>query len=121
MEGEIYIERRKFKRVEKKCEIKYRIINGEQEADDIKREAGKRNSSSEDLSVGGLRMAGDADGKVGDIMRIEMKLDNGNNVTTFAEIKWVKPIGDKKEFGLEFLILKDKDKMSIEALTGENS
>jgi len=120
MEGEIYIERRKFKRVEKKCQIKYRIISGEQEAGDIKREAGKRDSASEDLSIGGLRMAGDAKGNVGDIIRIEMKLDSGDEVTTFAEIKWIKTSGDGKEFGLEFLILKDKDKMAIESITENN-
>lgn len=118
--GELYIERRKHKRAEKKFNVVYKIISAEEESE-IKQGLIKKAGESSDISIGGIRIVGDSTGKPEDIIRIQIFVDPKTEpITTFAEIKWVKDIGEgKKSFGLEFLILKDSDKEVISKIVGE--
>jgi c-di-GMP-binding flagellar brake protein YcgR len=117
--ADLYIERRKFKRIDKKCSVNYKVIMADEGAEEIKKGSSRLQGESFDLSLGGIRAEGTMSGKPGDIIRLEVMVDSRPSpITTFAEIKWVKGDGDKKTFGLEFLILKDADKAVIEEITG---
>ncbi len=118
--GELYIERRKHKRVEKKFSVIYKIISAEEESE-IKQGLIKKVGESSDISIGGIRIEGDSAGKPEDIIRIQIFVDQKTEpITTFAEIKWVKDLEPgKKAMGLEFLILKDSDKEIIKEIVGE--
>jgi c-di-GMP-binding flagellar brake protein YcgR len=117
--ADLYIERRKFKRVDKKCRVNYKVIMADEEAEEIKKTSSKMEGESFDLSLGGIKAEGSINGNSGDIIRLEVSVDGRPEpITTFAEIKWVKGEGDRKTFGLEFLILKDADRALIEEIIG---
>lgn len=121
-EGELYVERRKHKRVEKKFRVNYKLIMGEEEVSEIRKNVAKVEGESSDISMGGLRVKGEMAGNTGDILRLEVYVEGRETpITTFAEIKWTKP-GEEGEklFGLEFLILKDADKETINELIGND-
>ncbi len=119
-EGELYIERRRHKRIERRFRITYKVIKAEDEVREIKKNITKQSGESSDISLGGIKVDGDMPGAQGDVIRIEIALEERPEpITTFAEVKWIKEEGGKKEFGLEFLILKDADKKIIEDMTGE--
>ncbi|HDT15745.1 MAG TPA: PilZ domain-containing protein [Firmicutes bacterium] len=113
-EGELYSDRRKFARKDTFCRVKYKVLSAEQQTVDIKKSMERKTAQSSDLSVGGMKIAGEIDAKKGDVIRVEFIFEEREPVTTFAEVKWIKP--EEKEFGIEFLILKDKDKEFIENL-----
>ncbi|MGD0566437.1 MAG: PilZ domain-containing protein [Candidatus Goldiibacteriota bacterium] len=116
-DADLYIERRRNKRVDKKCKVKYKLINGEEETREIRMAAVKLSGESFDISLGGIRAEGPINARHGDIIRLEVTLDNRKDpITTFAEVKWIKGSDDVKTFGLEFLILKDADKALIEEI-----
>ncbi len=121
-EGELYVERRKHKRVEKKFRVNYKLIMGEDEVSEIRKNVSKVEGESSDISMGGLRITGEMPGNSGDIIRLEVYVEGRETpITTFAEIKWTKPGEDEtKLFGLEFLILKDADKETINELIGND-
>ena len=115
--GELYVERRRHKRAQKKCRVNYKLIMADEEAESIKKSATRVTGESEDISVGGIKVEGDMQGEKGDIVRIEVLIDGrAEPVVTFAEVKWVAP--NKNNFGVEFLILKDGDKQAIEEILG---
>jgi c-di-GMP-binding flagellar brake protein YcgR len=117
--GDLFIERRKFQRKDKQCSVKFRLIS-EEEGQEIKRSVIKSDGQSEDISIGGMRMTGNLKAKSGDILRIELLLDSQKEpVTTFAEVKWIKGSNQKSEIGIEFLILKDRDRELIENMLQE--
>ncbi|MFP4466801.1 MAG: PilZ domain-containing protein [Candidatus Goldiibacteriota bacterium] len=113
-EGELYSERRKFTRKEKPCRVKYKVLSADQETADIRKSLEKKAALSSDLSIGGMKITGETEAEKGDIIRIEFIHEENAPVSTFAEIKWKK--AEEKEFGIEFLILKDKDREFIENL-----
>ena len=115
--GDLYIERRKYKRSDMKFKVNYKVIMGEDEAREIKNTAIKIIGESSDISLGGIKAEGPMTGNPGDIIRLEVVIDGRpERITTFAEIKWVKGKDEIKSFGLEFLILKDADKNIIEQI-----
>jgi|GEM_PF-985669 c-di-GMP-binding flagellar brake protein YcgR len=116
-DADLYIERRRNKRVDKKCRVKYKLINGDEEVQEIRSVAVKLDGESFDISLGGIRAEGPINARQGDIIRLEVALDTRQDpITTFAEVKWIKGGDQVKTFGLEFLILKDADKASIEEI-----
>lgn len=118
MDGHLFIERRKFKRVDIDYKINYKLIRGE-EVKEFKKAIMKKEGKTSDISLGGIKVYGEMDGMVGDIIRLEIEINGRDEpITTFAEIKWIKQEKDKKVFGLEFLILKDADKKTIEEIVG---
>ena len=103
--------------MDKKCRVKYKLINGDEETREIRSVAVKLSGESFDISLGGIRAEGPINARKGDIIRLEVSLDNGKDpITTFAEVKWIKGQDEVKTFGLEFLILKDADKAVIEEI-----
>ena len=117
-EGELYIERRKHKRIEKKFRVTYKVIKAEDEVQEIRKNMTRQAGETTDISLGGIRVDGDMPGAVGDVIRLEIALEGrAEPITTFAEVKWIKNEKDKRTFGLEFLILKDADKQIIEEMT----
>lgn len=118
-EGELYLERRKHKRIDRNLKVSYKIIRGEEEVEEIKKNIIKQTGKSTDISLGGIKVDGDIPGVQGDVIRIEVLLEGRKEpITTFAEVKWIKGEGASKSFGLEFLILKDVDKQAIEEIIG---
>jgi c-di-GMP-binding flagellar brake protein YcgR len=116
-DADLYIERRRNKRVDKKCRVNYKLIMGDDEMREIRAAAEKIPGKSFDISLGGIRAEGPINASKGDIIRLEVMLENrATPITTFAEIKWIKGDGEVKTFGLEFLILKDADKEMIEEI-----
>ena len=114
-EGELYVERRKHKRIDKSFKVNYKVIMAEEEVKEIKKNISRVEGESSDISMGGIRVEGEIEGVSGDIIRLEVFIEGREQpITTFAEIKWIKGAGSKKAFGLEFLILKDADKKAIE-------
>jgi|DewCreStandDraft_4_1066084.scaffolds.fasta_scaffold00712_1 c-di-GMP-binding flagellar brake protein YcgR len=114
-EGKLFIEKRKFKRVEKVFPVRYKLMP----KDNII-ESKKSEGQTKDISLGGIRIEGDILGNVDDIVRIEfITKDEENPIVTFAEIKWIKEIDGKQQFGVEFLTLKNEDKQIIEELINE--
>lgn len=119
LNGDLYIERRKYKRADLKFKINYKVIMGEEEAQEIRNTAIKIIGESSDISLGGIKAEGPMSGNPGDIIRLEVQVEGRpEHITTFAEIKWVKGKETIKSFGLEFLILKDADKALIEEVLG---
>lgn len=116
-DGNLYVERRRHKRAQKKCRVNYKLIMADEEAKEIRKNATRIAGNSEDISVGGIKIDGDIQGETGDIIRLELMIEGRQEpVVTFAEVKWVAP--SKKNFGVEFLILKDGDKQAIEDILG---
>lgn len=119
MDGNLFIERRKFKRVDSNYRITYKLIRGE-EVQELKKAILKKEGKTTDISLGGIKVYGEMEGMPGDIIRLEIHIEGREEpITTFAEIKWIKQEKDKKIFGLEFLILKDADKKTIEDIVGD--
>jgi c-di-GMP-binding flagellar brake protein YcgR len=116
-EGELYIERRKHKRIEKKFRVNYKVINAEEEVREIKRNILKQAGETTDISLGGIRVDGEMTGAQGDVIRLEIAVEGRKDpITTFAEVKWIREENKQMKFGLEFLILKDADKQMIEEM-----
>jgi c-di-GMP-binding flagellar brake protein YcgR len=114
-EGRLFIEKRKFKRVEKIFPIKYKLM-----PNDNIIELKKNEGLTRDISLGGIRIEGEAIGVIDDIVRIEFITgSNDNPVVTFGEIKWIKKIDGIEQFGIEFLTLRNEDKQIIEKLINE--
>jgi hypothetical protein len=120
--GELYIERRKHKRVDKKFTIHFRVISAAAEAEAIRKSSTKAPAESTDISIGGVKVEGELAGKQDDIIRLEVHVEGRKEpITTFAEIKWVRETPDhKKSFGLEFLILKDSDRELLNSIIESN-
>jgi c-di-GMP-binding flagellar brake protein YcgR len=109
-EGSMYIEKRKFKRVEKEYAVRYKLM-----PKDNAMEAMKKDGAGKDISIGGIRIEGDPVGLINDVVRIEFIIEGVEDpVTTFAEIKWIRDVKGSMQFGVEFLALKETDKAALE-------
>jgi c-di-GMP-binding flagellar brake protein YcgR len=109
-EGKMFIEKRRYKRVQKNFNVRYKIMPKENNIEAIRKEG-----SSHDISIGGLKLEGPLDGDVGDVARVEFTIpEKTMPVVAFAEVKWVIREKGKTQFGLEFLALQDEDKRIIE-------
>ena len=111
-EGELHLEKRKFKRAYIQYPVKYKLMPKENSIAAI-----KSDGMSRDLSIGGVRVEGEIAGESGDVIKLEFKTEYKEEpITAFAEIKWLKTIDGVKQFGLEFLALKEEDKNLIEKM-----
>lgn len=109
-DGILFIEKRKYKRVEKELNVSYKLVP----KDNIKTFVSLE-GKTKDISTGGIRISGDPLGEVGDVIRIEVGFE-GADIITFAEIKWIRSVNGAKQFGIEFLVLKNEDKEKIQKL-----
>jgi c-di-GMP-binding flagellar brake protein YcgR len=121
-EGEIFIERRKFKRVDKKIKVTYKVVSLPKELDDIKKKIEKNTVETANISVGGIQLLGDEELIPEQILRIEIETDKKTeSIITFAEVRWCAKDNyiNKYRIGIEFLVLKDEDRQIIEEIVGE--
>lgn len=109
-EGSMFIEKRKFKRIEKEYAVRYKLM-----PKDNAIEALKKDGAGKDISIGGIRIEGEPVGLVNDVIRIEFILEGlAEPIVTFAEIKWIRDVKGTTQFGVEFLALKGSDKEALE-------
>jgi len=122
-EGEIFMERRKHKRIEKKIKVFYKVISSPTEIEEIKKKTQKKLSESINISAGGIQLLIDGEElKTEQLLRIEFSVDKKPDpIITFAEVRWI--MHDKKtgiyKTGIEFLVLKEEDKKIINEIIDE--
>ena len=120
-EGQIYVEKRKYKRIDKKIEVSYKVVSMPSEIEKIKKQAEKNLSETVNISVGGIQLINNDQLTSDQIVRIEMVLDKGAvPIVTFAEVRWCAKDDSLGRYrtGIEFLVLKDEDKRLIEEIIG---
>ena len=111
-EGDLHLEKRKFKRAYVQYPVKYKLMPRENSI-----AATKLDGMSRDISISGVRIEGDIAGEAGDVIKLEFKTEYKDEpIMAFAEIKWLKEVAGQKQFGLEFLALKEEDKNLIEKM-----
>lgn len=107
-EGEIYIERRKHKRVEKKLRASYRLIFRDELESDI--ELNKIKVESIDISTSGIQLICDENIDIDNIIRIDIEIPiEKTSIETFAEVRWCRFDNEIKKYkiGLHFLVIKE--------------
>ena len=118
-DAQIYVEKRKFKRIDKKITVTYKIVSMPAEVAKIKTAAEKNETETANISVGGIQLIDDRALTPEQIVRLEIKLEkNPNAIVTFAEVKWSAKDDNIKRYrtGIEFLVLKEEDKAAIEEI-----
>lgn len=117
-EGEIFVERRRFKRVEKRLQVSYKIVSLPDEISEIKKQAGKKTVDSANISCGGIQLIDEEKLEPEYILRLEFAAADEKKIITFAEIKWTAKDENEGKYrtGIEFLVLKEEDKQAIESL-----
>jgi c-di-GMP-binding flagellar brake protein YcgR len=107
--GTLFFEKRKHTRHDKELSVSYKLMpKGFEPTTEHK--SGK----VKDISLGGLRVEGDIQGKTGDLIRIEVS--DKNSSSFLAEIKWVKKEASGFQFGLQFIGVREEDQQTIEEL-----
>jgi c-di-GMP-binding flagellar brake protein YcgR len=107
-EGEIYIERRKHKRVEKQLKASYRLITRDELASDT--ELIKTKAELTDISTSGIQLICNENIEPDSIIRIDIEIPIEETfIETFAEVRWCKFNNKIKKFkiGLHFLVIKE--------------
>jgi c-di-GMP-binding flagellar brake protein YcgR len=120
-EGEIFLERRKFKRVDKKITVTYKVVSLPAEIAEIKKKLEKSTVETANISIGGIQLLDDEELSPEQILRIEIKAQGRpGTIITFAEVRWSAKDSKLGRYrtGIEFLVLKDEDKAIIEDLVG---
>ncbi|MCE5301451.1 MAG: PilZ domain-containing protein [Spirochaetia bacterium] len=120
-QGNLYMNRRKHARVQKKMAVIYKVMAGDEfetVSPDIER---KRNVESEDISTSGMQLICDESLDPDRIVRLDVKLGGTDELVTFAEVRWVRKDESIKKYriGLEFLVVKEDHINSIKKITGE--
>ncbi|HRU39548.1 MAG TPA: PilZ domain-containing protein [Candidatus Goldiibacteriota bacterium] len=119
-EGQMYVDRRKHKRVEKILKVSYRVMPKEESEKELA-SASRRHVSSADISTSGMQLLCEEELKPDNILRIDVSLDEGGQLATFAEIRWVRNDEKLKKYrvGLEFIVIKEDHITAIRKITGE--
>lgn len=119
-EGEIFIERRRHKRVPKKLRVFYRLMTDDEIEININ-EKTKKEVESSDISITGIQLLCDEKLDVEKILRLDVYTDEEEPIATFAETRWVKYDDKIKKYrvGMEFLVIKEEHINIIKKITGE--
>lgn len=107
-EGEIYVERRRHKRIEKRLKVSYRLISKDEMEND--KEFKKVKVESSDISTSGIQLICDENIEIDSIIRIDIEMPIEKTlIETFAEVRWCKFDSDLKKYriGLHFLVIKE--------------
>ncbi|MCX8094546.1 MAG: PilZ domain-containing protein [Candidatus Goldbacteria bacterium] len=107
-EGEIYIERRRHKRVEKRLKAYYRLITRNELDND--EELKKFKVESIDISTGGIQLICEENIETDNIIRIDIEIPTEKTfIETFAEVRWCRFDDKIKKYkiGLHFLVIKE--------------
>jgi c-di-GMP-binding flagellar brake protein YcgR len=118
-EGQIYVEKRKYKRVDKKILVSYKVVSMPAEIEKIKKQAEKNISETVNISIGGIQLINDIQLTAEQIIRIELVLTPGSMpIITFAEVRWCAKDSALGRYrtGIEFLVLKEEDQKLIEEI-----
>ena len=118
-EGEIYVERRQFKRIDRTIEVTYKVVSLPSEIEEIKKKTEKNTTESINISLGGIQLLDDDELIAEQILRIELKISGREEpVVTFAEVRWCAKDSKLGRYrtGIEFLVLKDEDKDLIQEI-----
>ena len=121
-EGEIYIEKRRHRRVDKKLKVTYKITATEEEAEDINLNRQKVSVLSVDISLAGMQLICDEDIPIDKIVRLDVEVEGEDKpLVTFAEVRWVSKDEklNKYRVGMEFLVIKQEHTDVIKKITGE--
>jgi len=120
-EGEIYIEKRRHKRVERTFPVAYKLMDGM----NGEGQAGKKSKievESLNISITGIQLLCDEDLKNDAVVRMDVFLpEQPEPLATFSEVRWSafdEKIG-KYRIGLEFLVIKEDHIHAIKKITGE--
>jgi len=108
-QGEIYSDKRKHNRIEKKLKVTYKIMK-ESDVGIEAVEKSKRHVESSDISICGIQLLCDEVFKQEEVLRLDIYVEGEEKpLATFAEVKWVKRDEKIAKFriGLEFLVLKE--------------
>jgi c-di-GMP-binding flagellar brake protein YcgR len=121
-EGEIFVERRKYKRVDKRIKVSYKVVSLPKEINEIKKKIEKNIVETANISVGGIQLISSEELLPEQILRIEIETGKkAESIITFAEVRWCAKDNyiNKSRIGIEFLVLKDEDREIIEEIVGE--
>lgn len=120
-EGQIYIDRRKHTRVDKKLNVSYRVMPKEETEKEIFG-AVKKHVQSVDISTSGMQLICDESIELDRVIRMDVMLDGSDEpLATFAEVRWARRDEKLKKFriGIEFLVIKEDHITAIRKITGE--
>ena len=121
-EGEIFVERRRYKRVDKKIKVTYKVVSLPKDVKEIKKKIEKNIVETINISVGGIQLISSEELSPEQILRIELETGKKTeSIITFAEVRWCAKDNyiNKHRVGIEFLVLKDEDREMIEEIVGE--
>lgn len=115
-EGEIISEKRRHKRVTKALKVQYRMLNDSEEAAISDKK--KKIAESIDISVSGIQLICDEPVKLESVIRLDIEIDKGQPLSTFAEVRWIRidERTGKNRLGLEFLVIKEDHIKIIQSL-----
>jgi c-di-GMP-binding flagellar brake protein YcgR len=117
--GELFSERRMFKRINTKVSVTYKVVSQAAEIESIKKETQRSITETINLSVGGIQLIDSIQLKPDMILRLEFRPQNNSApIVTFAEVRWCAKDDDISKYrtGLEFLVLKDEDKNALQKI-----
>jgi len=119
--GEIFAERRRHKRGNKKLKVTYKIISNA-DIDKPGIEPLKKTVDSHDISIMGIQLLCDEKLSADQMLRLDIMLNDGfEPLATFAEVKWSKFDEAIKKFrtGMQFLVIKEDHIGIIRKMIGD--
>ncbi len=119
--GDLFTDRRKHKRVDKKISVSYKMMPTEETAEDIIL-VSKKIAETLDISISGTQLLSKEELEIDRIIRLDMELEGDPApLATFAEVRWCRYDDKEKKYrsGLEFLVIKEDHIMAIRKITGE--
>jgi c-di-GMP-binding flagellar brake protein YcgR len=120
-EGQIYLDRRKHLRVDKKLNVSFRLMPKEEsERDAIN--AAKKHVESVDISTSGMQLICEEHIDVDRVIRMDVVVDGEDApIATFAEVRWCRHDDKLRKYrvGIEFLVIKEDHISAIKKITGE--
>lgn len=102
-----FIEKRADVRVDFNNEIRYKLIGDEV----LGMQVDYFNATTKNVSRGGLRMVVSHKINEGNVIRVEIPIDNNSKqIKAFCEVQWCKDNGDGSfDLGVSFIALKEDD------------
>jgi c-di-GMP-binding flagellar brake protein YcgR len=113
-EGEIFSEKRTYKRMSKNFAITYQILSSASGITEYSEES--KIADCLNLSAGGIGLIANENLSAGQIIEIKFMLEEKDqSITTCAEVRWSKRDDktNKCRAGIEFLSIKEEDKNLI--------
>ena len=120
-EGEIYVEKRRHKRVDRTLSVSQKVTAAD-EAEDANLNHQKIDTHSVDISVAGIQLICDEEILIDKIVRLDVHVEGeAKPLATFAEVRWISRDDRIKKYriGMEFLVIKQEHTDIIKKITGE--